>query len=1729
MGKSGRKENSRGFTLMETLTVAGILAVLAAVVLVSVTAVQSRLHMAELDAYARQLFLAAQGEVTAMKADGRLVRFAETFGDGDALAEPPADYPKEEGGVQTDTRWMGLSHLSSDDPRAQAYLLRANDSLNTATAGGGCFLLELDPASGDIYSVFYREAPFTYDDVLAVCAASRTQAVRAEAALGYYGGSVGKSPTVGTPEVFSPEITVHNGEELWVEVSCGGLMPLRATQKDLTLTVTVEDEQGNAWKREFRGGRPASADGFFVNGDSVAVTVLLDSLEEGKHFAELTRAGDLTPGDDLSVSAEMVYTPKSHEDRIDSGAGARKIVNSLFGEKTETEDGTALRVSRVRHLNNLRRDICGTRIPAGTEIVQGGDIDFSFRSWTKGEDYLTLTDNPLAKAGFSPIKNDVLFARGTVYDGGGGTISGFTVRGGDYAGLFASARDCTFRGMRLVDHAVSGTRNVGALAGYLVDCQVLDCGVYLDTGTTAYPTDLPARTVRCTVFGSGSTVGGLVGLGQGECRIVDSFAAVGVSGGGYVGGLAGYLSGKAAVSGCYASGAVKTAGYVAGGLVGAGEGAELSDCYAAGDVTAAGYAGGLLGQSVGGKAVRCRSYGRVLDDGAGDELGGFVGANDRTSYSNCAYLKQVKYNEDLGAQPGGVTAAGYETLRSSPANPGGVSFPYSLELWGGEAFPFPLLKKTAEPGDVRMPHYGDWPTEYQMKTSLVYYEKYRTADADGGFYGYYADVSLTTGGGETDGGWTVDTLRDEVCVEDGYAVLSTYALTRFDYTLDPGTGAGAGAKATLTVTDTLGGTAQERAGQALRLTDGVHLTFTKGSGSVTITNAKVYQLPFALQVTDRFAAKTFWETLTLQDGYVGGHRVFTSYTFYYCPDFAKNAVNPAEEGKIPAKPAEPAALYVRSARQLNGLGRSTYYWNTTAAGNLLDVTFLQETDVDFGLYTGGTGRYCGEVYDLMDTSRGNPYRNKPIGRTNNQAGKNFRNTYDGRGNRIVDYCCETYAEDDYQFTGLFGEVQNGLLTNIVMTASDPEGGSAYIRSHYNGSLHPGTAPLAGLLYVDKGGNQAALDKNPATARNCAVSGYTVRYDNASGNSKSATGGLAGFCFGVIENCSAVNREVAAFSRNERFVGGLVGSLNGKGAVRNCYAGGSVLSASGNGTNYLGGIRGGFDNIYGAYDDASGMSGQRSQSITGSYAYCVWDREHLGTNSFAPVSRPANVAIQNCYYLTDAVDADVRGQIVSADGAKGLSGAELAGLTALPDRASAGNSHPWSAALLGAAYPFPAAVADPDSGDFVHYGDWPARNGGLELTADTYLVYYERYTDGKWGVYTLDEAGSPISSLDAEDQKEISRTGYGILTKNDSFKLQVAEYGAVSGGQAAKEKLTASIQSGYGLYALSDLVSGRIDAVNRYGVRAAVELQDTNGKTRQTLYLYTPMAAGIFSERDGSVYQFRTADQLQSAQGKNGWTFVQTHDIVISKDGADRYGMLNNNAGGSDYDGGGHTISGLTRPLFHQNDGRLHDLHLLDVDIDSREQSVAALVVDGNRAGSVISECTVEGSVKTSALNGTAAGLAVVSGGSVSGCRVECAVEGAQAAGFVHTTTGGSIRRCGASVIVDASDGAAGFVYLHNGGFISGCYAEGSVDADATAAGFFCNGWGRTEDCYTTARVYAGSAYGFGPPGRDAKNSWYTADTGRNGSGNWCRGVDWAAAVDEKGVPKEDWSDHVKIF
>ncbi len=1328
-------KNHKGYTLVEVLIAVAIIIIISIIAIPAVGSLKKSLTLTKYDDTARQIYLVSQNKLTTMKSTGTLGVFLDAVEKDYAaqkLTQEPQDYNDEK------TDWKDLYYFTDSDTVFVNYIMGTSSVLTASMENEGHFLVELNPKTGDVYGVFYAEKAFTYDDIQELF--SRAKKARKTKMLGYYGGISEFSAGEELPTEFTPTAGIVNKEDLYLNIELTGMRPFIKTQNKLLVSVTVTDESYDAAKptehtftKELKGGTD-----FTIQKANCQIPVLLDSIEGGKNsFSNITE-GKLTAGDNIHITVSVTY-----DDGEDIHITGNTIAstNSLFAKKEVEGD---LEVQYVRHLRNLDESVYEVNKSEESKpitVTQTKPIDYDYTQWEDDARIPGNTgDNPYS-ADFAPLKNLKLFD-GMTFDGNNNEILNFKISGGHYTGLFSKLINSHMKNMKLVNFSVTGNSYVGALTGQITGGSITNCGVYLTTRNEFNQPlpDMPERVQRYQVKGSpedSSYVGGMVGQATQRTVTKDSFAAINVSGtASFIGGFCGRYD-NGSITNSYSSGDVTGGLWYTGGFLGELNNSSISQCYSTSDVVyVLGSAGGFVGRAVNGSISDSNSYGLVKKkDGTSvvGTSGGFVGVTTST-IRNCNFLRQPNYNAAYEISPAGVKGQGFSGLKPEKGNSPSDCYPYKDELVGN-SIPFKML---AREGGAIIPHYGDWPGEMKLQTSLVYYEKYATADQDGNYYGYYAETSLTDDGSAYDSGkingWRLNTLRQEPCVEDGYALMTIYELGGFQYELNgdlPNP-----KRNSVKVTDSATPTAEE----ATKIMNRVSLVFTNIEESnikYTISNARVYRLPFALQMTDRNTAARFYDRLEIS--YEGKGKKTEEYTFFYCPDFAKNAINPDISSTAADTPLNPTGdknpISVRSPRHINALARAAYYWNTTKWTESTDIRyhFVQENDIDFELYT---KEYCGKSYNLMDASSKNTYRNRPIGRPNSQAftdpngdtytPSNFRNRYNGQGYKIIDYRCITTKADSYQFTGLFGEVQQATLKNIVMIASDPENESGYVISQYNDDKHPGVGALVGLVYVDIGGKDYE-DGTPATVSNCSVSGYVVRYEPAGdANHPSAVGGLAGYNFGKIENSSAVNKLVTASEkagRQNRYIGGLVGSMNGQGSITNCYAGGLVTVADtgrrSTKTN-LAGICAGFENIYGAFDSSSD---KRKMLIKNVYSYCNLEKNERNMRTYAVVNTEDKITLfsRSGYYLSSNVEniTSLEDRTIS----RGMSFDELRGLSfqasgtaAASGRASADNTHPWSKDLESIAYSYPAVVVDPRKNNttYVHYGDWSlARDSARE--------------------------------------------------------------------------------------------------------------------------------------------------------------------------------------------------------------------------------------------------------------------------------------------------------------------------------------------------------------------------------------------------------------------------------
>lgn len=210
-----------------------------------------------------------------------------------------------------------------------------------------------------------------------------------------------------------------------------------------------------------------------------------------------------------------------------------------------------------------------------------------------------------------------------------------------------------------------------------------------------------------------------------------------------------------------------------------------------------------------------------------------------------------------------------------------------------------------------------------------------------------------------------------------------------------------------------------------------------------------------------------------------------------------------------------------------------------------------------------------------------------------------------------------------------------------------------------------------------------------------------------------------------------------------------------------------------------------------------------------------------------------------------------------------------------------------------------------------------------------------------------------------------------------------------------------------------------------------------------------------------------------------------------------------------FDGGGHTITGLTVTGSDQyaglfgylgSGGKVQNVVLEGVQITSDNSSGYAGGVAGNSFGGTIENCSVSGSVSGSFSVGGVVGSQW--GGSITGCNSSATVKGVIFAGGIagETNSGASLTGCYATGDVTVeNDGtnnshAGGVVGYNGGGTLTACYATGSVTGSGSGTIYVggvtgSNNLGTLTACYHAKRNINGpNGTTGGVVGRNFKDS-----------------------------------------
>lgn len=626
------KRSKLGFTLAELLLVIAILVILVGLGVTGFLALRKNIVIAKYDDLAREIYVAAQNQLTRLDANGMEQTAVDALNGGVPLTAKPADYTADD--------WDSAAYRYADKSNHAMTVLLPLGAVADDVRSNGFYVIEYNAQTHMVYSVFYAESGFDYAAVSGITDFRASREVRKGPMVGYYGGSaVARDPLT---HCETPQLEIINNNELRLNI--------RNVPGDVTVSVKISDGIKTV-------DVPAN---YIAYLEANGRTVLLDSLNPGKHFYQLFP--ELTPGKDLTLTV-------TYEKPGAIPASASIQANSLFATR-EGENGEVVTLAWARHLQNLETTVSNLNdsaieIARQTEHIQ----------W----------ENEFGK--FVSIRNDGANENLKRFEGKSLEIR--DLRGTN--GLYAQTKEeMELSGIRLVNPVITAddTDPVGALVGTAAaKTSIHMCGVFSRKLTQEQTVDYAAYS-DCYVDGKDAVTGGLVGQAT-ETTVTDSFAALpilkGQTGASLIGDAVGCT-----ISNSYANSDELEPGFYA--FI-SGENNIINHCYAVGNVAdknACAFAGGNDAVTDCYYAVSHLRFAENWNDNVTLAVTQFYYVGEDGTWVK---RKQEQLQKD--AEPGGLAEGKGWVYLIAP-----LSHPYREHL-DGRAFPYPAI--------AELDHYGSWP------------------------------------------------------------------------------------------------------------------------------------------------------------------------------------------------------------------------------------------------------------------------------------------------------------------------------------------------------------------------------------------------------------------------------------------------------------------------------------------------------------------------------------------------------------------------------------------------------------------------------------------------------------------------------------------------------------------------------------------------------------------------------------------------------------------------------------------------------------------------------------------------------------------------------------------------------------------------------------------------------------------------------------------------------------
>lgn len=768
------------------------------------------------------------------------------------------------------------------------------------------------------------------------------------------------------------------------------------------------------------------------------------------------------------------------------------------------------------------------------------NIDYSRYDWTN-YDVVSAKINTQAPIG----TGDKPFT--AVYNGGCNTIEGISFNKANslYIGMFGyTSSAAAVRNVFLVGDGSNTVAYVNAQGGNSASGSASRVSIGVLVGYNR------GTVSNCSVSGytmeyygysaSTASLGGFVGSNYGTIRNsasdCPSIRFANTNSNTYAGGFAGVN--HASISDSYALGSIQVRGarnstvWVAGFAANNASG-MIRRSYSATALTASGDAESYGFTHTGGSAYQCY----YLDGGTYSYRG--------TLYAYNTFTNEFKDNA------AGEPLTGSKLQNKKISNFETADCTYNAKETTGDHYIYPAVVRNAAGQTV---HYGDWPVQKDIGTLGVFYWEYEDSGSNSGYHFSYVGTSQ----GNEISSANNDILKgDSLCEEhDDGGVVTHYG---YGYFYANSNNLETSLSAVYFNENFMSLAENAKAGEALgkQMPGYTFVAFETGENKMYLIGNN--------------------ENGTWQLEY-GNETDATVYTYTVNPFFANSmSLDSSEVQNKMTKTGdvEPGAngnaYEIRSVSQLQFIN-----WNSGKRNTNTSIVSQNEWDWNtfkdkytYQVYgdthrVSGSGKelYWDQTHDLNASleysTLGKANNFTPIGSMYDNAGNTatadptmsyFASHYDGQAYTIKNVEIHSNAE----CVGIFGITVGATVKNVVVYSDEGN----VIEAKQDGESCYCVGGLVGL---------AAGRDNPASVfTNCTVSGYTIQDNHAKdpGWGGGSVGGLVGMTNMDITNCSAVTDIIINIGYNGPYQNLRVGGIAGvsRGAVRYCYAGGSMRSTA----------------------------------------------------------------------------------------------------------------------------------------------------------------------------------------------------------------------------------------------------------------------------------------------------------------------------------------------------------------------------------------------------------------------------------------------------------------------------------------------------------------------------------------------------------------------------------------